>query len=374
MDQKSRKIRAFGLLLATGFASGLFVQFNAPRLYSALGAAEPTRGAPAAPEAQVIPSETETAAAAPPAPVAAIPNARADAQNADRPAAEPRPEDTAPQVLRRYEAVAAVIGNTLEIAGPGGEARHIYFAPRGLVAEFDGRGIEARQWSRDDDHVCRALGAERRECFYLVVTLDASLRGEPAAALDARLHSGATGAVIGTVRGFGEGEVKLLRGDPRGLPGYIPLMDDKPGPDWTRDAGESFVGALLLRRAEDEDRAATFFAPNGQVFEVTRSTRQAVRLWIGAWRRQGDLICRTLNPTTAGSAPDPAQEECAHARAAGDRVEFAEAAPARRAWLRWPWPEAGAHAGAAAQAAEITLAPTARAGKEAFGASFTDLR
>ncbi|MBB4197736.1 hypothetical protein CCR94_07880 [Rhodoblastus sphagnicola] len=441
MEQNRRTFRAFGLLLATGFASGLFVQFNAPSLYfaaphkeapiqrvmadappvtapdarqpaaqdesaltSAIVAAPAADPSPAPDEAAgITPSEndTETAEGKPfgqkgEPPVEQVQDTGAEEKAVQEKAGQekiveekvagqkPEDEKTAPPgpptpaLLRRYEAIAAVIGNTLEITRRGGDVRHVYFAPRGLVADFDRRGIEARQWSRDDDHLCRALGADMRECFYLAVELDAPLRKGAAATLDARIRDSAAGTLIGKVRGFGEGEVRLLRGDIRGLPDYVPLMDDKPDREWTDNGGEGFVGALLLRRAEDANRAAAFFAPNGQVFEVARLTRRSVSLWIGAWRRQGDLVCRTINPTQSraeGRGQDGAAEECAHARVSGDRIEFAEAAPTRRAYLRWPWPdEDGARANHAAQAAEVNLAPATRSDQGAFSGAFTDLR
>ncbi|MCW2318491.1 hypothetical protein M2322_004060 [Rhodoblastus acidophilus] len=385
MDQNRRKFRAFGLLLATGFASGLFVQFNAPGLYFAPAPRiEPATEAPTAMTVSL--AQEEAPIAGDPAPTrqseedqAKAAPAEPSTQGAEIAGVEPAQENPTPDaeeatapVLRRYDALAAVIGNTLEIVGPDGALRHIYFAPRGLVAEFDAKTIEVRQWSRDDDHLCRTFGADLRECFYLAVELDPALRRGAAAALDARIRDSAVGTAIGTVQGFGDGAVRLRRGDLRGLPDYVPLMDDKPGRDWTGAAGaEPFVGALLLRGAADEDRAATFFAPNGQLFEVKRLTRRSVSLSIWNWRREGDRVCRSVD-----APPGETAEECAHVRVAGGRIEFAEAAPARRAYLRWPWPgeEDGDGASRAAMAAEINLAPAAGASQGAFKGSITDLR
>jgi hypothetical protein len=411
MKKDRYKLRVIALLIAVGFVGGLFVQYKAPgTLVFARDTSQRKKIAVAGGDSDEL--TRDGAEIAPQAATGAPPAAESEAQRqreeAERRAEQERreqerreaerrnqlaPEDVTPALLRRYAAIAAVVGNTLEIAGPGGEKRDIYFAPRGVVADFGGGAIVARLWATDDDHLCRSLDGYRRECFYLVVHLNEQMQQGAFKTLPARVDALKVGDPIGAVEGMGAQKVKLLRGNVFGLPGYVPLLEGKPGPEWTADAGagsRGFVGALLLRHHGDDDRAATFFAPNGQVFEVSRLTRETVSLWIGSWRRLGDLVCR--QPTTQGASPRDngdiakgaasvagAVEECAHARVADGRVEFPEAGPTRRAYIRSPWADEDLAGRAAAQPpanAEVNLAPPtrSRAPINASATSFTDLR
>ena len=417
MKKGRYKLRVIALLIAAGFVGGLFVQYKAPGTFVFAHHASQKKkkiavagddsddltrdGAEIAPQAATGAPAGGAEAEAQQQGEEAERRAEQERQEQERQEAERRnqlaPEDVTPALLRRYAAIEAVVGNTLEIAGPGGEKREIYFAPRGVVADFSGGAIVVRLWASDDDHLCRSLDGDRRECFYLAVHLDEQLQKGAFKTLPARIEALKVGDPIGAVEGMGAPAVKLLRGNVRGLPGYVPLLEGKPGPEWTADPGagsRSFVGALLLRRRSDDDRAATFFAPNGQVFEVSRLTRETVSLWIGSWRRLGDLVCRQPNPRDMspqdnsqdtgdigrGHAPDAgAAEECAHARAADGRVEFPEAGPTRRAYIRSPWADEDLAGRAAAQLpanAEVNLDPPtrSRAPINASTTSFTDLR
>lgn len=411
MKKDRYKLRVIALLIAAGFVGGLFVQYKAPGtfVFAHHTAQKKKKIAAAGGDSDDLTRDGAEIAprAAKDAPPAAASEAASEAQQqgedaerrgeqerqeAERQEAERQkqlaPEDVTPALLRRYAAIAAVVGNTLEIAGPGGEKRDIYFAPRGVVADFSGAAIVARLWATDDDHLCRSLDGDRRECFYLAVHLNDQMQQGAFKALPARIDALKVGDPIGAVEGMGAQEVKLLRGNVFGLPGYVPLLEGKPGPEWTADAGggsRGFVGALLLRHRGDDDRAATFFAPNGQVLEVSRLTRETVSLWIGSWRRLGDLVCRQPTPRdngviAKGGAPGAgAAEECAHARVADGRVEFPEAGPTRRAYIRSPWADEDPAGRAAAQlspTAEVNLAPPtrSRAPINASATSFTDLR
>jgi hypothetical protein len=401
MKKDPRKLRVIALLIALGFVGGMFVQYKAPGTFVFPGHKAEKKNKAAVAQGGRDALDEEGSAEAAPRGAASLdsppPSTAADAEAAEwkkreeeekqaEKAAEPKPlppEEVTPEVLRRYAAISAVVDNTLEIAGPNGEKRYVYFAPRGVVAEFGGGRIEARLWTRDDDHLCRGLGADKRECFYFAVRLNDPLRKGSIKTLPDRVDALQVGAVMGAVEGMGAPNVKLLRGNVMKLPGYIPLLEARPGPEWTRDAVEgarSFVGAILLRQRRDEDRAATFFAPNGQVFEVSRVARQTVSVWIGAWRRQGGVVCRELNPEEDGQA-GARTEECARVRIADGRVEFAEAGPTRRVFIRLPWAdEEPETAGAAAsepspQTSEVNLAPSNGSRKSPAGkGSFTDLR
>jgi len=398
MKKDPYKLRAVALLIAIGFVGGMFFQYHAPGTF-VMAAHEKKKPSRQIAGGELADDGSEEAApkgasmtGAPPSEAAAAAEAERKrreeearkAEEAARKAAEAErlkalpPEEVTPPLLRRYAAASAVVDNTLEIAEANGDKRYIYFAPRGVVAEFSGDAIEARLWTRDDDRLCRSLGGDKRECFYFAVHLSEPLQKGAASALPDRIRALKLGAPIGGVDGLGAPNVKLLRGNIRNLPGYVPLLEGKPAPEWTQDpvaAGRSFVGALLLRQRRDEDRVATFFAPNGQLFEVNRLARQTVSLWIGAWRRQGDLVCRDLKP-------DPEQataqtEECAHARVAGGRVEFAEAGPSWRSYFRSPWPDEDTEA--ATPAASEPVSPSGEVvlgsrGRKAQERSFTDLR
>jgi hypothetical protein len=407
MKKDRYKLRVIALLIAVGFVGGLFVQYKAPGTFVF------ARHDPGKKKRQVAVSEAlSDEGSAEIAPKGASldgppPSAAEQAEAAERKRREEaeqraeaqrreeaekqkrlRPDEITPALLRRYAAIATIIDNTLKIDDPGGETRYVYFAGRGVVADFGGGAIEARLWMRDDDHLCRGLGDDKRECFYLSVRLHDALRNGSVKTLNERIFALPEGAEIGSVEGFGAQKVTLLRGNARHLPGYVPLLEGKPGPEWTRDpalSGGGFVGALLLRHRGDVDRAATFFAPNGQVFEVSRLTRQTVGLWIGAWRRQDDGVCRQLGPLDGANAADPAtgapREECAHVKITNGRVEFAEAPPARRAFIREPWAdEEPAQADRAAEqlsaTSEVNLAPPtrSRAPINVRSDSFTDLR
>jgi len=395
MKKDPYKLRAVALLIAIGFVGGMFLQYQAPGtfVFAAHKAKKKPKAQMAGAQDAAIEEGSKAAAPVgaaldgpPPSEAAAEEKRRAEEETkkaeAERKAAEAEkakrlpPEEVTPPLLRRYAALGAVVDNTLEITGANGDKRYLYFAARGVVAEFGAGGIEARLWSRDDDRLCRSLGGDKRECFYLAVRLNDPLRKGRASALPERIRALKEGAPIGAVEGVGAENVQLLRGNVRGLPDYVPLLEGKPGSDWTRDpagGARSFVGALLLRQRRDEDRAATFFAPNGQVFEVARLARHTVSLWIGAWRRQGDLVCRDLKPDEQGARA----QECAHVRVGDSRIEFPDASPSWRAFFRSPWPDEEPEA--AGSAAAEPVSPTSEVvlgarGRKAGEASFTDLR
>ncbi|MBB4197131.1 hypothetical protein CCR94_13930 [Rhodoblastus sphagnicola] len=388
MKEDPYKLRAIGLLIAAGFVGGLFVQYKAPGAFAfANHKPEKKKGVGGGNEVILQDDGSEEAAPkgaalnAPPPSAAAEMKRREEmakkAEEAEKQKAPP-PEEVTPQILGRFAAISTIVDNTLEITRPDGEKRYLYFAPRGVVGEFGGARIDARLWTREGDQLCRGQGDDKRECFHLSVRLNDDLRKGSIKTLQDRIRGMSDGAPIGAVEGLAQ-NARLLRGNIRKLPGYVPLLEGKPGSEWTRDrnaSGRSFVGALLLRQRKDEDRAATFFAPNGLLFEVSRATRQAVNLWVGGWRRQGEMICRDLSPEESARAGGRA-EECAHARLADGRVEFAEAAPSRRAYLRAPWadedPEPATPAVVAPAKGEVKLAPPPRA-PDAEPSSFTDLR
>jgi hypothetical protein len=394
------------LMIVAGFVGGIFVQYKAPGDYAPFQVPHKKKKK-AAPMHQVVMDDDGDVEAAPqgapldgPPPSAAeeaaAEEAKKQAEEEEKRAAEEEKrlaeeqakalamQEAGPATLRRYAAISAIVDSTMEIIGPNGEKRYIYFAPRGVVAEFDGDKIEARLWTRDDDRLCRSLDDDKRECFSFVVNLDEKLRKKSAKTVQERVRDLTDGSAVGTVEGLGVANVKLLRGNFRKLPGYVPLLEGKPAPEWTRDrtdVARSFVGALLVSRRRDETHAATFFAPNGQLFEVTRPARQTVNLWIGSWRRQGDLVCRDLSPAD-GARPEDHAEECAHARLADNRVEFTEASPTRRSFLRVPWADEkkepnsrDASTTASPATGDVKQAPSAaRPAAKEIQSSFTDLR
>lgn len=397
MKKDPYKLRAVALLVALGFVGGMFVQYQAPGNFvmashkaekkpkgQVAGNADAFIGEEAAPKDASsdgpAPSEAAEAEAADQkkreeeARKAEEAQKKADAAERQEPLP---PEEITPPTLWRYAAIAAVVDNTLEITGPKGEKRYVYFAPRGVVGEFSGDSIEVRLWTRDDDRLCRSLGGDKRECFYLSVHLSEQLQKGSIKTLPERIEALKVGATVGVVKGVGAQDVKLMRGNIRGLPGYVPLLEGKPAPEWTQDpvaGARSFVGAILLRQSRDDDRAATFFAPTGQVFEVSRLARHTVSLRIGAWRRQGDLVCREIKPEAEQAGART--EDCAHARMADGRVEFAEAGPSWRSFFRTPWPDeepatGPAVSGPASPTGEVVLGSRGRKTSEG---SFTDLR
>jgi hypothetical protein len=398
MKKDPYKLRAVALLIAIGFVGGMFVQYQAPGTYvlashkakkqkgqaagngdafmgaEEAGPADASKEAPAEAAADQQKREEEEAKKA---------EADKKAEEAEKNAAEAEkpkllpPQEVMPATLRGAAALGAVVDNTLEITGPKGEKRFLYFASRGVVAESDGAGLEARLWSRDDDRLCRSLGGDKRECFYLAVRLNDQLRKGALSALPDRISALEEGEPMGSVEGVGAPNVQLLRGNVLGFPGYVPLLEGKPAAEWTRDPvadGRSFVGALLVRQRRDADRAATFFAPNGQVFEASRLARHTVSLWIGAWRRQGDLVCRELKSDTEQA---PRAEECARARITDNRIEFVDAGPSWRSFLRSPWPDD--EPDTAGPSAREPASPTGEVvlgarGRKTNAGSFTDLR
>jgi len=392
MKQDPYKLRVIALLIGVGFVGGLFVQYKAPGTFAfAKHAPEKKKGAAQADLAfenngseEAAPKGANLNAPPPSAAAAAEAAERKRREDMAQKAAEaehrnaPPPQEPTPPTLARFAAISAIVDNTLEVAGPNGERRSVYFAGRGVVGDYGGARIDARLWTREGDRLCRSLGADSRECFTLSVRLNDDLRKGPPKDLPSRIAGLPEGALIGHVEGFGAQEAKLLRGNIRNFPGYVPLLEGKPAAEWTQgtqsqgtesqgpqtQGGQSgargFVGALLLRQRKDEDRAATFFAPNGLLFEASRLARQTVALWVGGWRRKDDWVCRDLSPEESARAGGRA-EECAHARMKGGRVEFAEADPARRSYLRARWPDEEPEQGGAQPAATDQT-------------SFTDLR
>ncbi len=374
-DQK--KLRVIGLMLTTGFICGLFLQHKAARAFPpavaphadnvalAHASPPPVQAAPAAAAAPIAPAPVQTASLTTEAKTENTKPATEIARRDD--ATTPAPETPAnpsplkltldeltPEVLRRYAAVSVLVGNTLEIESSTGDKRSLYFAPRGVAGETSGDHMVARLWTRDDDRLCQSLAGDRRECFYVSLRLDESLRDGPIDQLSARVAALPEGAKIGEVSGFGNAKAVLIHGNAVKLPDFVPLLETRPDDAWLKpDSAEdsSFVGTLLLRESSDDDRAVTFFAATGQVFQATRIGRHAVDLRIGAWRRDRDLICRGQE----GVAP-----ECSHLRLTEDGVEFPEAANEQRRFIRQPWPddEAGkARLGARDRSSAVTLTP-----------------
>lgn len=381
MKKDPYKLRAVALLLAVGFVGGMFLQYQAPGtfVFASHEAKKRHGGGPAGnADAFMGAEEAGPAAAAaeapPPAQAAAAPKPRDD-EAAKKAEAEKAKQELTPATLRGADALGIVVDNTLEFAAPDDENRSLYFASRGIVAESGGKNLEARLWSRDDDRLCRSLGDDKRECFYLVVRLNEQLQKGAPSELPERIAALKEGEPIGSVEGLGA-TAQLLRGNLLEVPGFIPLLEGKPGAEWTQEpdaaaGARSFVGVLLARQRRDADRQVTFFAPNGQVFQASRLARHTVSLWMGDWRRQGDLVCRALKPETEEA---PRAEQCARPRLTDRSVEFVDAGPSWRSFVRVPWPDDEQDAaGAAADPTSASVVLGAR-GRKTGQSSIMDLR
>jgi hypothetical protein len=383
MKKDPYKLRAVALLIAVGFVGGMFLQYQAPGafVFASHHVKKKKKGLAGNADA-FMGDEVESAGAAPeeapPPPAAADEKPREDqaAKKAEAEAPKPLPpEEVTPATLRGAAALGTVIDNTLEITGPNGEKRTLYFASRGVVAESRGDNLDTRLWTRDDDRLCRSLAGGKRECFYVAVRLNEQLQKGGIKELPERIAALKDGDPIGVVEGVGAPNTLLLRGNLLGVPGYVPLLEGKPSAEWTEDpvaGARSFVGGLLVRQRGDTDRAVTFFAPNGTVLEASRLGRHAVSLWFGAWRRQGDLVCREMKSETEET---PRAEQCARPHVTDGRVEFVDAAPSWRSYFRSPWPDdeqaSPAASDPASSTGEVVLGARGRKTREG---SFTDLR
>ncbi len=293
------------------------------------------------------------------------------------------------EALAAQEVMPATLRGATPLSGPWSTTRWKSPAPKARSAtsispraasspNSTAPDIEARLWSRDDDRLCRSLGGDKRECFYLAVRLNDQLRKGALSALPERISALEEGEPIGLRRGRGRAERQIAARQRPGTPRLRPAARRQARR--RMDAGPGRGRAQLCRRpsrcanAATTDRAATFFAPNGQVFEASRLARHTVSLWIGAWRRQGDLVCRELKSDTEQA---PRAEECARARITDDRVEFVDAGPSWRSFLRSPWPDD--EPDTAGPSAREPASPTGEVvlgarGRKTNAGSFTDLR
>ena len=285
-----------------------------------------------------------------------------------RPEAKPQPQAKAtarvcwPSTFVKYAAIESVVDNTIQATTALGDVTY-YFSSRGVVAETSGGQTTASIWTREGDRLCMAKEAGGKQCFALAVRVEKQLQDRPADEIVKRIKGMYVGARIGEVDGMGA-RAMLARGNVTDFPDYVPLLEREPKRQGSTPEPQELVGRLLARSRTDEDRAVTYFGPTGRLLEVAREnwTQDAVKIAMGTWRLSGDRICSAL-PSGGGARQT---EECSRFRIVEQTVEFPDADPSRRSYLRSLSPEEeraiAERATQAAQAQErrnsaLTLAP-----------------
>ncbi len=367
------KLRAMGLLIAAGFVGGLYLQYKTPGQFmpaarhakkhkkhlAAAGAqasdddeapednqAGGASGGGADAGASASTDAGPAAGAGAGAGAGASGDAGAEGGSSANASATTFASPTTQADFDGSAAISLVVGNTIQLA-PKSRIGSYYFSRRGVAGEISGDRAVARIWKLDGDRLCEPLDAKRQQCLSLKVRLETALRQGAPEGLLARIEKLPDGARIGSVDGPDFSSADLIHGNTRRFPDFVPLLEsppkdtgaliDHPG---AASAAPGLVGAILAQTRQDADRAVTLFAPWGRLFEVSRTeeSRNEVRLWWGAWRRDGQNLCRELPTDPDRDGPNAKnRQECSRYRIVDQSVMFLDAPNGRRDYWRMFW-------------------------------------